>query len=117
MILQRMSSLPELREWLGQHGYAIAKEQLAREGETLYVVMRVTAGEMGTQTPGQLWAGRQSRDPLRGEYLDHLTRKLRRALDGMSKGKGEQIQARRQALECVYEEMLAMKEEWQQWQL
>ena len=117
LLLQPMSSLPELREWLGQHGYAIAKEQLAREGETLYVVMRVTAGEMGTQTPGQLWAGRQSRDPLRGEYLDHLTRKLRRALDGMSKGKGEQIQARRQALECVYEEMLAMKEEWQQWQL
>ena len=117
LILQPMSSLPELRKWLGQHGYAIAKEQLAREGETLYVVMRVTTGEMGTQTPGQLWAGRQSRDPLRGEYLDHLTQKLRRALDGMSKGKGEQIQARRQALEGVYKEMLAMKEEWQQWQL
>ena len=117
LVLQPMSSLPELRKWLGQHGYAIAKEQLAREGETLYVVMRVTTGEMGTQTPGQLWAGRQSRDPLRGEYLDHLTQKLRRALDGMSKGKGEQIQARRQALEGVYKEMLAMKEEWQQWQL
>ena len=33
LILQPMSSLPELREWLGQNGYAIAKEQLAQETE------------------------------------------------------------------------------------
>ena len=95
LILQPMSSLPELREWLGQNGYAIAKEQLA---------------------PGQLWAGRQSRDPLRGEYLEQQAKKLRRALDGMSKGRGEQIQERRRALENVYQELLTMKEEWQQWQ-
>lgn len=116
LILQPMSSLPELREWLSQNGYAIAKEQLAQEGDTLYVVMRVTAGEMGAQTPGQLWAGRQSRDPLRGEYLEQQAKKLRRALDGMSKGRGEQIQERRRALENVYQELLTMKEEWQQWQ-
>ena len=80
------------------------------------MVMRVTPGEMGTQTPGQLWAGRQSRDPLRGEYLEQQAKKLRRALDGMSKGRGEQIQERRRALENVYQELLTMKEEWQQWQ-
>ena len=117
LILQPMSSLPELREWLCGNGYAIAKERLAREGETLYIVMQVTAGEMGPQTPGQLWAGRQSRDPLRGAYLDQQARKLRRALDGMARGRGEEIQKRRQELEEVYQELCAMKEEWQQWQL
>lgn len=117
LILQPMSSLPELREWLGQHGYAIAQERLAREGETLYVVMMVTVGEMGQQTPGQLWVGRQSRDPLRGEYLEQQERKLRRALEGMSKSRGEQTQQRRRELETVLTEITAMKEEWQKWQV
>lgn len=117
LVLQPMSSLPELRTWLGQHGYAIAREQLAREGETLYVVMQVTAGEMGPQTPGQLWVGRQSRDPLRGEYLEQQERKLRRAVDGMAKSLGEETQQRRRELEAVLHEIAAMKEEWQKWQV
>lgn len=117
LVLQPMSSLPELRTWLGQHGYAIAREQLAREGETLYVVMQVTAGEMGPQTPGQLWVGRQSRDPLRGAYLEQQERKLRRAVDGMAKSQGEETQQRRRELEAVLYEIAAMKEEWQKWQV
>lgn len=117
LVLQPMSSLPELRTWLGQHGYAIAREQLAREGETLYVVMQVTAGEMGPQTPGQLWVGRQSRDPLRGAYLEQQERKLRRAVDGMAKSLGEETQQRRRELEAVLYEIAAMKEEWQKWQV
>lgn len=116
LVLQPMSSLPELRGWLEQNGYAIAQERLAREGETLYVVMQVTAGEMAPQTPGQLWAGRQSRDPLRGEYLEHLEQKLHRALDGMAKSRGEETLARRQELEAVCREIGTMKEEWQKWQ-
>lgn len=116
LVLQPMSSLPELRGWLEQNGYAIAQERLAREGETLYVVMQVTAGEMGHQTPGQLWAGRQSRDPLRGEYLEQLEQKLHRALDGMAKSRGEETLARRQELEAVCREIGTMKEEWQKWQ-
>lgn len=117
LILQPMSSLPELREWLEENGYAIAREQLAREGETLYVVMLVTAGEMGQQTPGQRWVGRQSRDPLRGEYLAQQEQKLCRALDGMAKSQGEQTRQRRRELETVLTEITAMKEEWQQWQV
>lgn len=117
LVLQPMSSLPELRAWLGENGYAIARERLAREGETLYVVMLVTAGTGAPLSPGELWAGRQSRDPLRGDYLDQLAKKLRRALDGMSKGRGEQIQTRRRELEGVYQEIMAMKEEWQTWQV
>ena len=117
LVLQPMSSLPELRDWLEKNGYAIAREQLAREGDTLYVVMGVTAGEMGEQTPGQLWAGRQSRDPLRGEYLAQQERKLRRAVEGMAKSRGEETQQRRRELEQVLSEISAMKEEWQKWQM
>ena len=117
LVLQPMSSLPELRMWLEQNGYAIAQERLVREWETLYVVMQVAAGEMVPQTPGQIWAGRQSRDPLRGEYLEQLERKLQRALDGMAKSREADTQERRQELETVCREIGTMKEEWQKWQV
>ena len=73
--------LVELRQWLGEDGFHILEERLAREGDTLYVVMRAEAGEEPAMTPAQLWVGRQSRDPLRGDYLRGLLEKLDRALD------------------------------------
>ena len=47
LILQPMSSFPDLRKWLGENGFAIEKEQLAREGETLYTALLVRTGEIG----------------------------------------------------------------------
>ena len=44
LVLQPMSSIPELRQWLGEDGFHILEERLAREGDTLYVVMRAEAG-------------------------------------------------------------------------
>ena len=51
LVLQPMSSLPDLREWLQKHGYEIAEERLAREEDAIYVVMSVRAGEMPPLTP------------------------------------------------------------------
>lgn len=51
------------------------------------MVMRAEAGEEPAMTPAQLWAGRQSRDPLRGDYLRGLLEKLDRALDGLSRAR------------------------------
>ena len=36
LILQPMSSMSDLRAWLGQNGYDILEERLAREGDSLY---------------------------------------------------------------------------------
>ena len=33
-------------------------------------------------TTAELWGGRQSGDPLRGEYLEHILTKVGRALEG-----------------------------------
>ena len=79
LVLQPMSSLPDLRGWLFQNGYQIEEERLAREEDAIYVVMSVRTGEMPPLTPAELWAGRQSRDALRGPYLEGLIRKLDRA--------------------------------------
>lgn len=115
LILQPMSSQPDLRQWLAGNGYAIEQEQIAREDKMLYTIMLVKAGAMPVMTPAELWAGRQSKDPLRGDYLDHLASKVRRALDG------QRIAARRDEaamdrLTQILNGLTAMKKEWDAWQ-
>ena len=116
LVLQPMSSLPDLREWLQKNGYAIREERLAREEDAIYVVMSVQAGEMAPLTPAELWAGRQSRDALRGPYLEGLIRKLDRAIAGLSLAREGRGEARKQELEQVRDGLQDMKKEWDGWQ-
>ena len=116
LVLQPMSSLPELRQRLEEGGFRILEERLAREGDTLYVVMRAEAGEAPLMTPAQLWAGRQSRDPLRGDYLQGLLEKLDRVLDGLSRARDGRAEDRRRELAALRQELLEMREEWEAWQ-
>ena len=116
LVLQPMSSLPDLRGWLQENGYRICRERLAREEDTVYVVMAVQAGEMPPLTPAELWAGRQSGDPLRGIYLEGLIRKLDRAIDGLALAREGRGEARKQELEQVRRGLLDMKKEWDGWQ-
>ena len=101
---------------LEENGYAIEREELVREGETLYTAWSVQAGRMEPQTPAQLVAGRNQNHPLRGAWLDLWIGKVRRALDGLERSSREQSAARRQELSEVYEELVQMKKEWEQWQ-
>ena len=117
LILQPMSSMPDLREWLQNNGFCIEEERLAREGEALYTAMLVRAGEMAPLTPAELWAGKNSGDPLRGAWLDRWLARTGRALDGMAQAQGEGVFARRRALEEVRIGLIDMKKEWEQWQL
>lgn len=114
LILQPMSTQPELRRWLWTHGFVISWEKLVQEGETLYVIQGVEAGREKSFTSAELWAGRQSRDPLRGIWLEHLIRKTGRALEGLRQAR--EACAKRQELEQVHTGLLAMKEEWNTWQ-
>ena len=116
LILQPMSSQPDLREWLQKHGFQIQEERIAREEDTIYVVLSVRAGEMAPFTPAELWAGRQSRNPLRGPYLEGLIRKLDRAINGLSRAREGRGEARKQELERVRHGLQNMKEEWDTWQ-
>lgn len=82
LLLQPMTAFPELRSWLQTHGYVIENEKIAREGKRLYSILSVRGGEMPALTPAELWAGRQSTDPLRGAYLEMMLGKVSRALEG-----------------------------------
>lgn len=113
LILQPMSSMPELRGWLQANGFSIQEERLAKEGDTLYTALLVRGGEMPPLSPAELWAGKNSGDPLRGEWLDRWIARTGRALEGMAQGRGEEVLHRRRALEEVREGLIKMKEEWE----
>lgn len=118
-ILQPMSSQPELRRWLWQNGYAIREEKLVREGDTLYVVLLVQAGESVPLTAAEEWAGRQWQGmdaPLREAYLDMLLEKINWALSGMARSKEGTASQRYRELDEVRTGLERMKEEWAQWQ-
>lgn len=114
LILQPMSSFPDLRGWLQGNGFAIQEERLAREGEMLYTALLVRAGEMEPMSPAELWAGKNVNTPLRGAWLDRWLARTRRALDGMAQG--QNVSRRRQELEEVCQGLAEMKKEWEQWQ-
>ena len=116
LVLQPMSSLPELRGWLQKNGFAIQEERLAREGEALYTALLVRAGEMAQLSPAELWAGKNVNAPLRGAWLERWIVRTGRALEGMARARGAEVAARRQALEEVHSGLMSMKKEWEQWQ-
>lgn len=119
VILQPMSTQPELRHWLWQNGYTIQEEKLVQESDTLYVILFVVPGQMSPMTEAEEWAGRQHPGmcaPLRSAYLEHLLEKTAWAMAGMEKSKDGQNSPRYQTMSKVHRDLAAMKEEWQQWQ-
>lgn len=82
LLLQPMTGFAELRQWLQCNHYVIRHEQIVREGERLYSIFSVCGGEMPTLSPAELWAGRQSSDPLRTDYLTMIIKKAEKALSG-----------------------------------
>ncbi len=110
LLLQPMTSFPDLRRWLMENGYTIHGETVAREGGRYYTVLSVRGGEMPPMTAAELWVGRQSDDPLRRDYLDHMAAKVRRALDGQRASQSPDVGAVR-ALEEVLGGIETMREE------
>lgn len=117
LILQPMSSMPELRGWLEAHGYRIEEERLAQEGDTIYTALLVRAGKMSPLTPAERWVGLNCPDPLRKRWLEHWEDRIRRALAGMGQARQEAVQPRMDEWESVLTGLQEMKEEWNTWQL
>ena len=104
-----IASILEAAPWTKQP--AIRAQRIAREGNRFYAVLTVTGGEMDPLTPGELWAGKQSGDPLRGQFLDFLAAKAEKELQGHLRAACPD-QSEVDALGAVLAELNAMKEEW-----
>ena len=108
LILQPMTSFPDLRFWLQQNGYKIEKEVISREGRRLYSSLAVRGGEMPAMTAAELWVGCNSDDPLRADFLMMMEEKLSRALQGQMAA-AEPNEAEIQYLKEVLHEINDMK--------
>lgn len=118
-ILQAMSGMDGLRRYLSANGFAILREALVEEGETLYVILLAQPGDMKPLTEGEIWVGRQTPDlvsPLRGRYLDQELRKLHRAVDGLERSQRQEDREKKTWYELAAWEVAQMRKEWEGWQ-
>ena len=117
LLLQPMSGLPELRAWLQRGGYRIVRERLCREGDAIYTILHVTAGETPPLTPAERWAGSRAAagaDPLRPALLERLLARVERALAGIChSARPEDIPCKTE-LESVREGLITMQRELKQ---
>lgn len=117
LLLQPMSSQPELRQWLITNGYAIRRELVVKEGEKYYIILTVTGGACEPYTPAELFVGRQREgedNPHRGAYLADQIRRRERALAGMKQGSPDPETLARE--EALLQGLKDMEKEWQAWQ-
>ena len=85
LLLQPMTMVYELRQWLWQNGYTIERETLCREDRRQYVVLYARGGAEKRDVP--LWQCAFSPALLRADgaagYLQWLLKRETRALAGM----------------------------------
>jgi len=116
LILQPMSTQPELRHWLWTNGFAIIKEVLNPNGKFFYTILSAQYGNSAPFTPAEEWAGRQypgMEAPYRAEYLRLLIQKADRALQGMAQSQSKKAAQHKADLEDIYYGLLRMQEEWE----
>ena len=108
LILQCQSKRPELRKWLYDHGFAIRRETLAKDGKFCYPITEVV------YAPGEALRGaefyitpalRASGSPLLSEFYDRVVGGIRTSVDGLSRTGGEKYDE----MKKILDELLEMK--------
>ena len=103
LILQPQSAGQALRQYLAEHGFAIEREALAKDGHFFYTVLRAKKGSMPPLSPGQQYASPQllrEGGPLLGPYLARLETALAGTVQGLQRAdEPEKL--------CYYETALA----------
>ena len=90
-------------QYLAEHGFAIEREALAKDGHFFYTVLRAKKGSMPPLSPGQQYASPQllrEGGPLLGPYLARIEAALAGTVQGLQKAdEPEKL--------CYYETALA----------
>lgn len=103
LILQPQSNQPKLRCWLGEHGYRVTLETVAREGQRWYPILTVRGGPVRRVSPEEALMGDPAvwrREALRKEYLRFLLEKCRREYAAVSRSAKAEDEARKEELGC-----------------
>jgi len=95
LILQPMTSIPELREFLWKKGWKICRELLAKEDEKIYNIIMVSHTQSNIEpkpTPAQLYLGRhiiENKPEHYEEYLDNHKGKIEKMIKGLEASQSE----------------------------
>jgi tRNA (adenine22-N1)-methyltransferase len=102
LILQCQSKRPELRKWLYDHGFAIRRETLAKDGKFCYPVMEIV------YAPGEQLSGadlyitpalRESGSPLLREFYDRVVGGIKTSVEGLARTGGEKYEEMKAVLD------------------
>ena len=112
LLLQPMSKMDLLREFLANNGYEIVREQLVMDRGTVYPVMEVKAGHMKLSR-GQLHAGvKLFHDPLQDRALIEKIIRQQAVVAGLNRTGRAADQEKADAVRDLIGELLVMREEW-----
>lgn len=77
VILQPMTNIPKLRQWLAENGYHVKKERVIQEGCKVYTAMNIQKGadESGAREYAYLFGTALLQDPLWPLYKEKLLTK------------------------------------------
>lgn len=77
VILQPMTNIPKLRQWLTENGYNVKKERVIKEGRKVYTAMNIQKGadESGARDYAYLFGTALLQDPLWPLYKEKLLTK------------------------------------------
>lgn len=77
VILQPMTNIPKLRQWLAENGYHVKKERVIKEGRKVYTAMNIQKGadESGAREYAYLFGTALLQDPLWHIYKEKLLTK------------------------------------------
>ncbi len=77
VILQPMTNIPKLRQWLVENGYHVKKERVIQEGRKVYTAMNIQKGadESGAREYAYLFGTALLQDPLWPLYKEKLLTK------------------------------------------
>ena len=77
VILQPMTNIPKLRQWLAENGYHVKKERVIKEGRKVYTAVNIQKGadESGAREYAYLFGTALLQDPLWPLYKEKLLTK------------------------------------------
>ncbi len=112
-ILQPQSSGNDLRRYLGERGFAIAREELVLDGGFLYSAMVVRGGGGKPLSPGEQYLPPpilEGKPELVRAYFERVIHGARRAVEGIRKAKDPAGLRRLEYYETALRELLEMRE-------
>lgn len=115
-ILQPMTAVPELREYLSLNGWKIESECLAKEDEKIYNILLVRKENVEIEpqklSEAELYIGKyliDNKPEHFGEYLEKKIKKLENMLEGLKASKSDEALDKLNKTEALLAEIIKLR--------